>query len=70
MVRCDVFEPLRYEGGGSLEIHGERISYHTVSEDTVFYDGCGKPIASVFSSIFLNFNSQSRGNGVSCELAA
>ena len=55
MVRCDVFEPLRYEGGGSLEIHGERISYHTVSEDTVFYDGCGKPIASVFSfSYFRN----------------
>ncbi len=43
------FKPARFESNGKITLHGEEISYHTVSEDNVFYSADGKPIASVFS---------------------
>ncbi len=49
MLRTDVFSPSRFTGKGSITLRGVEIPYHTVSEDNVFYDNEGKPIASIFS---------------------
>ena len=43
------FTPARFESDGEIELRGRRIPYHTVSEDNVFYDKSGKPLASIFS---------------------
>lgn len=43
------FIPARFESDGEIELRGRRIPYHTVSEDNVFYDKSGKPLASIFS---------------------
>lgn len=43
------FKPSRFESDGKLNIRGQEITYHTVSEDNVFYDTTGKAIASIFS---------------------
>ena len=43
------FVPQKFESDGVVTIRGEKIPYHTVSEDNVFYDKDGKPIASIFS---------------------
>lgn len=43
------FKPQRFESEGVITLHGQQIPYHTVSEDNVFYDNNGKPIASIFS---------------------
>ena len=43
------FVPQKFESDGVVTIKGEKIPYHTVSEDNVFYDKDGKPIASIFS---------------------
>ena len=44
----DVFEPRVFQGKGEVEINGEKISYHSVSEDNVFYSEDGKMEASIF----------------------
>ena len=49
MLKTDVFTPSRFTGEGSITLRGVKIPYHTVSEDNVFYDDDGKPIASIFS---------------------
>lgn len=49
MLKTDVFTPSRFVGKGSITLRGVEIPYHTVSEDNVFYDDEGKPIASIFS---------------------
>ena len=43
------FSPARFESDGEIELRGQRVPYHTVSEDNVFYDQSGKALASVFS---------------------
>lgn len=43
------FSPARFEAQGEIILNGQKISYHTVSEDNVFYNNEGKPIASIFS---------------------
>ncbi|MDO4198876.1 MAG: hypothetical protein Q4D13_07795, partial [Erysipelotrichaceae bacterium] len=43
-----VFESKRFESDGEIILHGEKIPYHTVCEDNVFYED-GKAIASIFS---------------------
>lgn len=43
------FTPARFESDGEIELRGCRIPYHTVSEDNVFYDKTGKPLATIFS---------------------
>lgn len=43
------FAPARFESDGEIQLRGQRVPYHTVSEDNVFYDASGKPIASIFS---------------------
>ncbi len=48
MLKTDVFTPSRFTGE-SITLRGVKIPYHTVSEDNVFYDDEGKPIASIFS---------------------
>lgn len=46
----DEFKPTRFETTGrKITLNGKEISYHTVSEDNVFYNGEGKPIASIYS---------------------
>ncbi|MBR2825635.1 MAG: hypothetical protein IKE51_05170 [Solobacterium sp.] len=45
----DNFVPARFESKGSISLKGKKIPYHTVSEDNVFYNNEGKPIASIFS---------------------
>lgn len=52
------FVPQRFESDGEIVLHGEKIPYHTVSEDNVFYED-GKPIASIFS--FSYFRSDVKG---------
>lgn len=49
MLKAEVFAPSRFTGEGSITLRGAEIPFHTVSEDNVFYDGEGKPIASIFS---------------------
>lgn len=49
MLRTDVFTPSRFSGEGSITLRGVEVPYRTVSEDNVFYDNDGKPIASIFS---------------------
>ena len=49
MLKTDVFTPSRFTGKGSITLRGVKVPYHTVSEDNVFYDDEGKPIASIFS---------------------
>ena len=43
------FTPAKFESDGEITLRGNRIPYHTVSEDNVFYDHSGKAIASIFS---------------------
>ncbi len=43
------FKPQRFESDGTITLQGKEIPYHTVSEDNVFYDEDGKPLASIFS---------------------
>lgn len=43
------FQPSRFESDGEIVLRNEKVRYHTVSEDTVFYGDDGKPIASIFS---------------------
>ncbi len=45
---ASTFVPQRFESDGVVEIKGQKIPYHTVSEDNVFYED-GKAIASIFS---------------------
>lgn len=47
--KADDFKPARFESQGKITLHGEEVSYHTVSEDNVFYSPEGKPLASIFS---------------------
>lgn len=56
MLRTDVFTPSRFTGKGTITLHGEEIPYHTISEDNVFYDDEGKPIASIFSYSYFRSN--------------
>ena len=49
MYKSDAFSPSIFEGKGEIVLRGEKISYHTVSEDNVLYDEENKPIASIFS---------------------
>lgn len=43
------FTPSRFESNGEIELRGQWVPYYTVSEDNVFYDKTGKPLASIFS---------------------
>lgn len=47
--RKDTFIPARFESDGVVQLHGQKVSYHTISEDNLFYDENGNPIASIFS---------------------
>lgn len=49
----DTFKPARFEAEGSITLKGKKIPYRTVSEDTVFYDAAGKPIATMFSYSYI-----------------
>ena len=51
--KADAFVPARFESGGEIVLRGQRIPYRTVSEDNVFYNEEGKPIATVFSYAYL-----------------
>ena len=48
-MKADEFKPARFEANGKITLRGKEIPYHTVSEDNVFYNKDGKPIASIFS---------------------
>ncbi len=43
------FKPTRFEADGVINLRGQDIPYHTVSEDNVFYSTDGKPIGSIYS---------------------
>lgn len=47
--KADNFVPTRFESDHKIKLHGKTIPYHTVSEDNVFYNNEGKPIASIYS---------------------
>lgn len=47
--KAENFVPARFESKGKITLKGKSIPYHTVSEDNVFYNNEGKPIASIFS---------------------
>ena len=51
--KSDGFTPARFETDNVLKLNGKKIPYHTVSEDNVFYDKDGKPIASIFSYSYI-----------------
>ena len=48
-IKADNFTPSRFEADGKITLRGQEIPYHTVSEDNVFYNKDGKPVASIFS---------------------
>lgn len=48
-MKADEFKPARFTSEGRITLRGKEIPYHTVSEDNVFYNKDGKPIASIFS---------------------
>ncbi len=48
-IKPEEFVPARFESEGTITLKGKKIPYHTVSEDNVFYNKDGKPIASIFS---------------------
>ncbi len=52
------FKPSRFESAHSMVIRGEKVSYRTVSEDNVFYDAEGKPIASLYSYTYLRTDAE------------
>ena len=45
----DDFKPACFESDHTITLNGKVIPYHTVSEDTVFYNDSGKAIATIFS---------------------
>ena len=47
--KSEKFTPARFESKGNITLNGKKIPYHTVSEDNVFYNAKGEPIASIFS---------------------
>ncbi|MBR4879592.1 MAG: hypothetical protein IKU13_07165 [Clostridia bacterium] len=49
LLKTDVFTPSRFTSEGVIELRGNKVPYHTVCEDNVFYDNEGKAIASIFS---------------------
>lgn len=49
MLKTDVFTPSRFTSEGSIMLRGQKVPFHTVCEDNVFYDDEGKAIASIFS---------------------
>ena len=43
MIRTDVFTPSKFTSeGNKIKVNGKIVNYHTVCEDTVFYDEEGK----------------------------
>lgn len=48
-LKKDSFTPSRFFSEGEIDLRGVQVKYHTVSEDNVFYDADGKPIASIYS---------------------
>lgn len=49
IMRTEPFQPAKFEADGEITLRGKVIPYHTVSEDNVFYNDDGKPIATIFS---------------------
>lgn len=48
--KASTFSPTKFEADAHLMLRsGEEISYHTVSEDNVFYDDEGNAVASIYS---------------------
>lgn len=45
----DSFVPTKFEEDREIILHGEKVRYHTICEDNVFYNKDGKPIASIYS---------------------
>lgn len=52
------FVPARFESDGEIELRGQRVLYHTVCEDNVFYDKAGKPLATIFSYTYFRSDVQ------------
>ena len=52
----DGFKPSRFESDGRITLRGEDVSFHTVSEDNVFYGTDGKAIASLYSYSYFRTN--------------
>lgn len=48
-IDTTAFTPSHFESDGEIVLRDQRIPYHTVSEDNVFYDKTGKPLATIFS---------------------
>lgn len=62
MYHTDHFAPACFHGGGVFTLNGEQITYETVSEDNVFYDSVGEPIATLFSFSYFRTNTEYRKN--------
>ena len=60
--KSDGFTPARFETDNVLKLNGKKIPYHTVSEDNVFYDKDGKPIASIFSYSYIRSDIKDKKN--------
>ena len=51
--KADTFTPAHFESEHEITLNGKRIPYKTISEDNVFYNNEGKPIASIFSYSYI-----------------
>lgn len=56
MYNTDCFSPACFRSSGSLVVNNETITYDTVSEDNVFYNEAGDPIATIFSFSYFRTN--------------
>ncbi len=56
------FKPQRFESNGTITLQGKEIPYRTVSEDNVFYDEDGKPMASIFSYSYFRTDVEDTAN--------
>ena len=60
--KADEFKPARFETDNKITLNGKEIPYHTVSEDNVFYNKDGKPIASIFSYSYFRSDVEDTSN--------
>ncbi len=64
--KADTFTPAHFESEHEIKLNGKTIPYTTISEDNVFYNSEGKPIASIFSYSYIRSDIEDYSNRPVC----